>query len=77
MSNSADTGAAGSEARPSALTPHQHTAAMADGPVLVPAGAGTVAVARRIRVGGITPNRVLAVTFTNKAAAEMSSCAGL
>lgn len=51
---------------------------MADGPVLVLAGAGTgktktstAAVARRIGISGADPSRILAVTFTNKAAGEM------
>jgi DNA helicase-2/ATP-dependent DNA helicase PcrA len=61
------------------LTPNQLKAANTDGPVLVLAGAGTgktrtltAAVARRIMVSGIDPSRVMAVTFTNKAAMEMS-----
>jgi DNA helicase-2/ATP-dependent DNA helicase PcrA len=61
------------------LTPNQLKAANTDGPVLVLAGAGTgktrtltAAVARRIMVSGIDPSRVMAVTFTNKAAREMS-----
>jgi DNA helicase-2/ATP-dependent DNA helicase PcrA len=62
------------------LTPNQLQAANKDGPVLVLAGAGTgktrtltAAVARRIMVSGIDPSRILAVTFTNKAAKEMSN----
>ena len=61
------------------LTSNQLAAANTDGPVLVLAGAGTgktrtltAAVARRIIVSGIDPSRVMAVTFTNKAAREMS-----
>jgi DNA helicase-2/ATP-dependent DNA helicase PcrA len=61
------------------LTPNQLQAANTDGPVLVLAGAGTgktrtltAAVARRIVVSAVDPSRVLAVTFTNKAAKEMS-----
>jgi DNA helicase-2/ATP-dependent DNA helicase PcrA len=61
------------------LTANQLQAANTDGPVLVLAGAGTgktrtltAAVARRIMVSGINPSRIIAVTFTNKAAKEMS-----
>lgn len=60
------------------LTPAQHEAATRPGPLLVLAGAGTgktrtltAAAAHRIAVRGIPPGRLLAVTFTNKAAAEM------
>lgn len=60
------------------LTPAQADAAARDGAVLVLAGAGTgktntltAAVAWRIGVLGIPAARVLAVTFTNKAAQEM------
>jgi hypothetical protein len=61
------------------LTPAQREAAIQSGPVLVIAGAGTgktktltAAVAHRIADCGMPANRVLAVTFTNKAAAEMT-----
>jgi len=61
------------------LTPQQHAAAIQPGPVLVLAGAGTGktktlshAVGHRIQVRGIAPGRILVVTFTNKAAAEMA-----
>jgi ATP-dependent DNA helicase UvrD/PcrA len=61
------------------LTTEQARAAAQYGPVLVLAGAGTgktktltAAVVHRISDGGIVPGRVLAVTFTNKAATEMS-----
>ncbi|HEY2610124.1 MAG TPA: UvrD-helicase domain-containing protein, partial [Reyranella sp.] len=61
------------------LTTAQAKAAAQYGPVLVLAGAGTgktktltAAVVHRISDGGIVPGRVLAVTFTNKAATEMS-----
>ena len=61
------------------LTPRQAAAVTQSGPVLVLAGAGTGktktltrAVAHRIQVRGIPPSRILAVTFTNKAASEMA-----
>jgi len=61
------------------LTPAQAEAAVHDGAILVLAGAGTgktrtltSAVAWRIAQHGIVPNRILAVTFTNKAAGEMT-----
>ncbi len=61
------------------LTPAQAEAAVHDGAILVLAGAGTgktrtltSAVAWRIAQHGIAPNRILAVTFTNKAAGEMT-----
>ena len=61
------------------LTSPQAEAAMHDGAILVLAGAGkgktrtlTSAVAWRIARHGIPPNRVLAVTVTNKAAREMT-----
>jgi len=60
------------------LTPAQATAATHDGPILVLAGAGsgktktlTAAVGVRIAEMGIPPARILAVTFTNRAAGEM------
>ena len=61
------------------LTPPQLEAATATGPVLVLAGAGTgktktltAAVVQRIGVRGMSPSRILAATFTNKAAGEMT-----
>jgi DNA helicase-2/ATP-dependent DNA helicase PcrA len=61
------------------LTPQQRAAAIQTGPTLVIAGAGTgktktltAAVANRIAAHRISPSRILAVTFTNKAAAEMT-----
>ncbi len=61
------------------LTPPQREAATATGPVLVLAGAGTgktktltAAVVHRIRTRGMSPSRILAATFTNKAAGEMT-----
>jgi DNA helicase-2/ATP-dependent DNA helicase PcrA len=64
---------------PDDLTPMQAEAAAQDGAVLVLAGAGTgktktltAAVVHRIRAFGVKPHRVLAVTFTNKAAGEMT-----
>lgn len=61
------------------LTPQQRAAAIQTGPTLVIAGAGTgktktltAAVADRIATHRISPARVLVVTFTNKAAAEMT-----
>jgi DNA helicase-2/ATP-dependent DNA helicase PcrA len=63
----------------SSLTQAQVEAASHPGSILVLAGAGTgktstltAAVAHRIAVDGVLPHRVLAVTFTNKAAGEMA-----
>ena len=65
------------------LTPQQTAAAIQSGAVLVLAGAGTgktttltAAVAHRIAVKRVPASRILAVTFTNKAAAEMSGRIG-
>jgi DNA helicase-2/ATP-dependent DNA helicase PcrA len=64
---------------PDDLTPIQSEVAAQDGAVLVLAGAGTgktktltAAVVHRIRAFGVKPHRILAVTFTNKAAGEMT-----
>jgi DNA helicase-2/ATP-dependent DNA helicase PcrA len=60
------------------LTVDQATAAALSGTVLVLAGAGTgktktltAGVAHRIAARGIPASRILVVTFTNRAAAEM------
>ena len=62
------------------LNPEQQRAAIhGDGPVLILAGAGTGKtrtitrrVAHLVRNNGLSPNRLLAITFTNKAAREMA-----
>ena len=72
--------AASFDAIAATLTETQAAAAAHPGSILVLAGAGTgktstltAAVAHRVAVDGIPPHRVLAVTFTNKAASEMAN----
>ncbi len=63
------------------LNPAQREAVLhADGPLLILAGAGsgkttvlTRRLARLIDYGGVDPSRIMAVTFTNKAAGEMKT----
>jgi DNA helicase-2/ATP-dependent DNA helicase PcrA len=68
------------EAIAATLTKTQVEAAKHQGPILVLAGAGTgktstltAAVVHRIALDRIPASRILAVTFTNKAASEMGS----
>ena len=72
--------AASFDAIAATLTETQVAAAAHHGSILVLAGAGTgktstltAAVAHRVAVDCIPPHRVLAVTFTNKAASEMAN----
>ena len=72
--------AASLEALAATLTKAQAEAAAQAGPILVLAGAGTgktstltAAVVQRIAADRFSPSRILAVTFTNKAAKEMAT----
>jgi DNA helicase II / ATP-dependent DNA helicase PcrA len=72
--------AASLDALAASLTKPQAQAAAQAGPILVLAGAGTgktstltAAALHRIAIDRFSPSRILAVTFTNKAAAEMAN----